>query len=68
MFETLLIYPAVLARHQTGPGSAERRRYLGHCAGQGLARGRRRARYRKDTRALARPARPDGLPSHTIAV
>jgi integrase/recombinase XerD len=38
MFETLFIYPAVLARHQTGPGSAERGRYLAHCAGQGLAR------------------------------
>jgi integrase/recombinase XerD len=33
MFETLFTYPAVLARHQTGPGSAERVRYLAHCAG-----------------------------------
>jgi integrase/recombinase XerD len=38
MFESLFAYPAVLARHQTGPGSAERGRYLAHCAGQGLAR------------------------------
>ena len=38
MFEALFTYPAVLARHQTGPGSAERGRYLAHCAGQGLAR------------------------------
>ena len=38
MFETLFTYSAVLTRHQTGPGSAERRRYLAHCAGQGLAR------------------------------
>jgi hypothetical protein len=38
MFETLFTYPAVLARYQTGPGSAERGRYLAHCAGQGLAR------------------------------
>jgi hypothetical protein len=38
MFETLFTYSAVLARHKTGPGSAERQRYLAHCAGQGLAR------------------------------
>ena len=38
MFEALFTYPAVLARHQAGPGSAERERYLAHCAGQGLAR------------------------------
>jgi hypothetical protein len=38
MFESLFTYPAVLTRHQTGPGTAERERYLTHCAGQGLAR------------------------------
>jgi hypothetical protein len=38
MLETLFTYPAVLARHQMGPGSAERGRYLAHCAAQGLAR------------------------------
>ena len=38
MFEVLFTYPAVLTRHQTGPGSAERGRYLAHCSGQGLAR------------------------------
>ena len=38
MFETLFTYPAVLARHRTGPGAAERGRYLAHCGGQGLAR------------------------------
>src|SRR5664279_6637113 len=38
MFETLFTYPAVLTRHQTGPGAAERGRYLAHCAGQGLSR------------------------------
>ena len=38
MFDALFTYPAVLARHQTGPGAAERGRYLAHCAGQGLAR------------------------------
>ena len=38
MFETLFTYPAVLARHQTGPAAAERGSYLAHCAGQGLAR------------------------------
>jgi len=38
MFESLFIYPAVLRRHQTGPGTAERERYLTHCAGLGLAR------------------------------
>ena len=38
MFEILFTYPAVLARHQTGPAAAERGSYLAHCAGQGLAR------------------------------
>jgi site-specific recombinase XerD len=38
VFESLFIYPAVLTRHQTGPGAAERERYLTHCAGLGLAR------------------------------
>jgi hypothetical protein len=38
MFDVLFIDPKVLARHQTGPGSAERGRYLAHCADQGLAR------------------------------
>ncbi len=28
MFSVLFIYPKVLARHQTGPGAAERERYL----------------------------------------
>ena len=38
MFDTLFTYPAVLARHQTGPGTIQRERYLAHCAGQGMAR------------------------------
>jgi integrase/recombinase XerD len=38
MFDVLFTYPKVLARHQTGPGSAERGRYLAHCADRGLAR------------------------------
>jgi integrase/recombinase XerD len=38
MFESLFIYPAVLRRHQTGPGTSERERYLTYCAGLGLAR------------------------------
>jgi integrase/recombinase XerD len=38
MFEVLFAYPKVLARHQAGPATADRERYLAHCAGQGAAR------------------------------
>ena len=36
MFETLFTYPAVLARHQTRPGSAQRGRYLAHSPAKAL--------------------------------
>jgi site-specific recombinase XerD len=38
MFDVLFTYPKTRARHQTGPGVAERERYLTHCVSQGLAR------------------------------
>jgi len=38
MFEVLFTYPNVLARHQQGPESSKRARYLTHLADQGAAR------------------------------
>ncbi len=38
MFETLFQYPAVVARHRSGPFAEARERFLNHCASQGLAR------------------------------
>lgn len=37
MFDRFVKYPAVLARHRTGPLADERRRYLVHCAEQEMA-------------------------------
>jgi hypothetical protein len=47
MFETLFSYPAVLRRHQSGPLTDERIRYLEGLVGQRAARGTvlKRARY-----------------------
>jgi integrase/recombinase XerD len=38
MFETLIIYPAVLKRHREGPLARERATYLENLASQGMAR------------------------------
>jgi len=38
MFETLFKYPAIVARHQSGPFAEARERFLNHRASQGLAR------------------------------
>ena len=38
MFEGLFTYPNILARHQQGPESSKRARYLTHLANQGAAR------------------------------
>jgi integrase/recombinase XerD len=38
MFEHLVTYPGVLARHRAAPAAAERGSYLLHCAKQGMAR------------------------------
>ena len=38
MFETLFQYPAVIARHRSGPFAEARERFLNHCASQGFAR------------------------------
>ena len=38
MFETLFQYPAVVARHRSGPFAEARERFLNHCASQGFAR------------------------------
>ena len=38
MFETLFQYPAVVARHRSGPFAEARERFLNHRASQGLAR------------------------------
>jgi integrase/recombinase XerD len=38
MFETLFQYPAIVARHRSGPFAEARERFLNHCASQGLAR------------------------------
>ena len=37
MFETLFKYPGVLARHRSGPFTDLRKRFLIHCADEGLA-------------------------------
>jgi site-specific recombinase XerD len=37
MFDRFVKYPGVLARHRNGPLADERRRYLVHCAEQGMA-------------------------------
>ena len=37
MFETLFQYPAVVARHRSGPFAEARERFLNHHASQGLA-------------------------------
>ncbi|MEY2925736.1 MAG: hypothetical protein RL367_213 [Pseudomonadota bacterium] len=37
MFETLFTYPKILARHFDAPAFAERKRYLAHCAYEGMA-------------------------------
>jgi hypothetical protein len=39
MFETLIQYPRVLARHREGPAADERQRFLIHQAKEGAARG-----------------------------
>jgi len=38
MFEQLFQFPAVVARHRTGPFTEERERFLVRCAEQGMAR------------------------------
>ena len=38
MFETLFQYPAVVARHRSGPFAEARERFLNFCASQGFAR------------------------------
>ena len=38
MFETLFQYPAVVARHRSGPFAEAREGFLNHCASQGFAR------------------------------
>ena len=38
MFETLFQYPAIVARHRSGPSADARERFLNHCANHGLAR------------------------------
>lgn len=38
MFESLFKYARVLARHREGPAAEARRRFLNHCADQGMAR------------------------------
>jgi len=38
MFETLFLYPAIVARHRSGPFVEARERFLNHRASQGLAR------------------------------
>ena len=38
MFESLFQYPAVVARHRSGPFAEARERFINHCASQGLAR------------------------------
>ena len=38
MFETLFQYPAIVARHRSGPFAEARERFLNHCASQGFAR------------------------------
>lgn len=38
MFESLFKYPRVLARHQEGPATEARQRFLKHCSEQGMAR------------------------------
>ena len=37
MFETLFQYPAVVARHRSGPFAEARERFLNHLASQGFA-------------------------------
>ena len=37
MFESLFQYPAIVARHRSGPFAEARERFLNHCASQGLA-------------------------------
>jgi site-specific recombinase XerD len=44
MFETLFRQKAALQRHRTGPLTAERDRYLQHCAEQGATHGEQRKR------------------------
>lgn len=38
MFETLFQYPAIIARHRSGPFAEARERFLNYCARQGFAR------------------------------
>ncbi len=38
MFEILFQYPAVAARHRSGPFAEARERFVNHCASQGLSR------------------------------
>ena len=38
MFDTLFLYPRVLARHRDGPSSQERELFLTHCANAGATR------------------------------
>jgi integrase/recombinase XerD len=38
MFESLFQYPAIVARHRSGPFAEARERFVSHCASQGLAR------------------------------
>src|SRR5215471_19430200 len=38
MFETLFQYPAVVARHRSGPFAEARERFLNHLVSQGFAR------------------------------
>lgn len=38
MFESLFQYPAIVARHRSGPFVEARERFINHCASQGLAR------------------------------
>src|SRR5713226_2398572 len=37
-FESLFQYPAIVARHRSGPFVEARERFINHCASQGLAR------------------------------
>jgi len=37
VFETLIQYPGVVARHRAGPFVEARERFLNHCLSQGLA-------------------------------
>lgn len=38
MFNTLYVYPSVVARHCEGPSAPERERFLVHCANEGMAK------------------------------